>query len=207
MVDDEGVREDEGGKRDKCMGNDRGDGAAIIVALLRLFLIIAFSAVAMPDDAYELSTMADDDAPLTSAPKVTLLLDDDELLVEDDDEARTSAEPPTRNADFSDGDGAAVDDVAGDEFLLSEKSAPLSPEGAEATLGRLNRNTKSSSPASLAIMLMYVERRSPLPPPLPPFLLPTPSAATGATLLVVGSRLSSSSSLSSTVGRTAKLLS
>ena len=84
MVDEE-VREDEEGKRDKCMGNDCGGGVAIIVALLRLFLIITFSAVAMPDDADELSTMADDDAPLTSAPKVTLLLDDDKLLVEDDE--------------------------------------------------------------------------------------------------------------------------
>ena len=183
------------------MGNDGGGVLIIIAALLRLFLIITFFSVfAIPDAAAELLTMAD--TPLTSAPKVTLLLDNKSLV--DDDEA-TLAELPTRSADFNDGNGAAangaaavVDDVVTVvEFLLSKKSPapppppPLSPledttaAAVTTALGRLNCNTKSSSPVSLAIILIYVERFSPFPPAPLLFLLPESLALGSRALLLL----------------------
>jgi hypothetical protein len=81
----------------------------------------------------------DDDTPLTSAPKVTLLFDIEVcnipmllLLLEVDVVVvvvPTLVELPTRNADFNDGNtvaagfgGVVVAVVVGVEFLLSEKS-------------------------------------------------------------------------------------
>ena len=81
-----------------------------------------------------------DDTPLTSAPKVTLLFDIEVcnipmlLLLEVDVVVvvPTLVELPTRNADFNDGNtvaagfgGVVVAVVVGVEFLLSEKSLLL----------------------------------------------------------------------------------